>query len=67
VLRIMNMPKKIARLTVRDGKVVAYDDQTRQWFLAEFKPLELADLEKEEIIEAVNCVLGCSGHGGFVC
>jgi hypothetical protein len=61
------MPKKLVRLTVRDGKVVAYDDKTGQWFLVEFKPLELEALEKDELIEAVKHVLGCSGHGHVVC
>jgi hypothetical protein len=61
------VPKKILQLTVRDGKSVAYDDRTGQWFLVGFEPLELADLEKEEIIEAVNRVLGRSGPGSVVC
>jgi hypothetical protein len=62
-----NMPKKLVRLTVRDGKVVAYDDNTRQWFLVRFEPLELGALEKDELIEAVEHVLGCSGRGHVVC
>jgi hypothetical protein len=51
------MPKKIAQLTERDGKVIAYDDRARQFFLAELEPLDLTTLEKDGIIEAAGLAL----------
>jgi hypothetical protein len=55
------MPKTMKRLTTRDGKVVAYDDQTRQFFLVKLEPLDIAVLEKDEIVEAVKFAL-CGGE-----
>jgi hypothetical protein len=54
------MPKKIKRLSARGGKIVAYDDQLRQFFLVKLEPLDLADLEKDEAVEAVRFAL-CGG------
>jgi hypothetical protein len=51
------MPKKIKQLTVRDGKVIAYDEQLRRFFLARLEPLDLEALDKDEVIEAVKMAL----------
>jgi hypothetical protein len=48
------MPKKIKKLTVRDGKIIAYDDQLKRFLLVKLEPLELEELEKDEMIEAVK-------------
>jgi hypothetical protein len=51
------MPKKVARLTVRDGKVIAYDDRLKQFFLVKLEPLDLTTLEKDEIVEVAERLL----------
>jgi hypothetical protein len=51
------MPKKIKQLTVRDGKIVAYDDRSGCFFLVRLEPLDLAVLEKDEIIEVAEFAL----------
>jgi hypothetical protein len=48
------MPKKIKQLTARDGKVIAYDDRLKRFFLVKLEPLDLEVLEKDEVIEAVG-------------
>jgi hypothetical protein len=55
------MPKKIKHLTIRDGKIIAFDDTSKQWFLIRLEPLDLKALEKDELIEAVNLATGCGG------
>jgi hypothetical protein len=52
------MPKKIRQLTIRDGKIIAYDDRLKQFFLVELKPVDLETLEKDEVIEAVKLAVG---------
>jgi hypothetical protein len=42
------------QLTVRDGKVIAYDDQLKRFFLVKLEPLDLDTLEKDEVIEVVK-------------
>lgn len=51
------MPKKMAQLTVRDGKIIAYDDRFRRFFLVKLEPLALTTLEKDEIVEAAELLL----------
>jgi hypothetical protein len=51
------MPKKILQLTVRDGKVIAYDDRLKQLFLVRLEPLDIKTLEKDEIIEVAELAL----------
>jgi hypothetical protein len=51
------MPKKIVQLTVRDGKIIAYDDLSKQLFLVRLEPLELDTLEKDEMSEVIKSVL----------
>jgi hypothetical protein len=51
------MPRKIKQLAAGDGKIVAYDDRVKRFFLVKLEPLDLEVLEKEEVIEAVKMVL----------
>jgi hypothetical protein len=51
------MPKKVKRLTVRDGKIIAFDELSKQWFLVTLEPLKLDQLEKDELLEAMDLVL----------
>jgi hypothetical protein len=57
----IGMPGKIMQLTVRDGKVVAYDDQSKRLFLVKLEPLDLNALEKDELAEVVKFAL-CGGE-----
>jgi hypothetical protein len=59
------MPKKIVRLTVRDGKVIAYDDRSKQLFLVTLAPLDLDTLEKDEMAEVVKFAV-CGGEPDMV-
>jgi hypothetical protein len=52
------VPKKLKQLDVRDGKIIAYDDRSRQFFLVKLERIELGALEKDEIIEAAKFALG---------
>jgi hypothetical protein len=56
-LRRAGVPKKIYQLTVRDGKVVAYDDRSKGLFLVKLEPLDIDSLEKDEIIEIARRAL----------
>jgi hypothetical protein len=55
------MPKKIKQLTILDKKIVAYDEQSKQFFLVKLEPLNMESLEKDEIIETVKFAL-CGGE-----
>jgi hypothetical protein len=57
------VPKKIRQLTVRDGKIIVYDGLEQQFFLAKLEPLDIAALEKDELLEVVKLVLGDTGPG----
>jgi hypothetical protein len=52
------MPKKIRQLTIRDGKIIAYDDRLKQFFLVKLEPIDMEALEKDELLEAVALALG---------
>jgi hypothetical protein len=51
------MPKKILQLTACDGKVIAYDDRSKQLFLVKLEPLDIQTLEKDELIEVAEFAL----------
>lgn len=51
------MPKKVRQLTVRDGKILAYDDQQKKFFLVRLEPIDLEVLEKDEVLEVVKMAL----------
>jgi hypothetical protein len=55
------MPKNIVQLTAQDGKIVAYDDLLKRFFLVRLEPLELDTLEKDEVIELVKRAV-CGGE-----
>jgi hypothetical protein len=52
------VPKKIKQLTVRDGKVIAYDERSKRFFLVKLEPLDIGVLEKDEVVEAARFALG---------
>jgi hypothetical protein len=60
------VPKKILQLTVRDGKVIAYDDLSKRFFLVKLAPLDLETLEKDEVIEAVKLAVGGVGPDAVI-
>jgi hypothetical protein len=51
------MPKKMIQLTVRDKKLLAYDERSDQLFLVTMEPIDIETLEKNEITEIARFVM----------
>jgi hypothetical protein len=60
------MPKRILQLTTNDEKILAYDDLSGRFFLMKLEPFNIKMLNKDELAEVVDIVLGGSESGKLV-